>query len=137
VQLLLATDQTLRSQVKVTQSEGKLRLTGSTGSEAQRTWAEQVARLIEPDLICDLQVVPATSELKPADVDDESLQALVLFRLRLARETEHLPLKVKASRGVLTLQGKVRSEALRQRVEHIARATVGLHELRSTLTLSP
>jgi osmotically-inducible protein OsmY len=96
-----------------------------------------VARLIEPDLICDLQVVPATSELKPADVDDESLQALVLFRLRLARETEHLPLKVKASRGVLTLQGKVRSEALRQRVEHIARATVGLHELRSTLTLSP
>jgi osmotically-inducible protein OsmY len=137
VQLLLATDQTLRSQVKVTESEGKLRLTGAAGSEAQRSWAEQVARLIEPDLICDLHVGPSTTELKPADVDDESLQALVLFRLRLARETEHLPLKVKAHRGVLTLQGKVRSEVLRQRVEHIARATIGLRELRSTLAISP
>jgi osmotically-inducible protein OsmY len=138
VQLLLATDQTLRSQVKVTESEGKLRLTGSVGSEAQRSWAEQLARAVEPDLISDLQVSPtAPSELKLADVDDESLQALVLFRLRLARETEHLPLKVKASRGVLTLQGKVRTEALRQRVEHIARATLGLRELRSTLTISP
>ena len=85
----------------------------------------------------DLQVVPTESVVKSADVDDESLQALVLFRLRLIRETEHLPLKVKANRGVLTLQGKVRTEALRQRVENVARATVGLRELRSSLTIAP
>jgi osmotically-inducible protein OsmY len=137
VQLLLATDQTLRSQVRVTENEGKLRLTGSVSSEAQRTWAEQLARAVEPDLISDLQTGAAAAELKPADVDDESLQSLVLFRLRLGRETEHLPLKVKANRGVLTLQGKVRTEALRQRVEHVARATLGLRELRSTLTVAP
>jgi len=73
---------------------------------------------------------------KPAEVDDESLQAFVLIRLRLVRETEHLPLRVKANRGVLALQGKVRSEALRQRAENIARSTLGLRELRSTLTIA-
>ena len=46
------------------------------------------------------------------------LQALVLFRLRLVRETEHLPVRVKANRGIVALQGKVRTEALRQRVEN-------------------
>jgi osmotically-inducible protein OsmY len=137
IQLLLATDQTLRSQVKVTENEGKLHLTGTVGSEAQRAWAEQMAQAVEPDLVSDLQIEASTAEMKSADVDDESLQALVLFRLRLIRETEHLPLKVKAHRGVLTLQGKVRTEALRQRVEHIARATLGLRELRSTLTIAP
>ena len=137
VHLLLATDQTLRSHVKVTENEGKLRLTGAVSSEAQRSWAEQLARAVDSDVISDLQVASASSELKPADVDDESLQALVLFRLRLVRETEHLPVKVKANRGVLALQGKVRTEALRQRVEHLARATLGLRELRSTLTIAP
>ncbi len=138
VQLLLATDQTLRSQVKVTEMSGKLAISGSVGSEAQKSWAEQLARAVEPDIASDLQVVPAIdSALKSTDVDDESLQALVLYRLRLVRETEHLPLKVKAHRGVLTLHGKVRSEALRQRVEHMARATLGLRELRSSLTIAP
>jgi osmotically-inducible protein OsmY len=138
IQLLLATDQTLRSQVKVSDDGGKLTLSGSVGSEVQKTWAEQLARSIEAVVVSELKVVPANeSTLKPADVDDESLQALVLFRLRLVRETEHLPVKVKAHRGVLTVQGKVRSEALRQRVEHMARATLGLRELRSSLTIAP
>jgi len=48
----------------------------------------------------------------------------VLFRLRLVRETEHLPVRVKANRGVVAVQGKVRTEALRQRVENIARSTL-------------
>ena len=59
-----------------------------------------------------------------------------LFRLRLVRETEHVPVRVKATRGIVTIQGKVRTEALRQRVENIARSTLGLKELRSSLTIS-
>jgi osmotically-inducible protein OsmY len=138
MQLLLATDQSLRSQVKISDEGGKLTISGAVGSEAQKSWAEQLARSVEADLVSELEVVPAIdSTLKSTEVDDESLQALVLFRLRLVRETEHLPLKVKAHRGVLTLQGKVRSEALRQRVEHMARATLGLRELRSSLTIAP
>ena len=74
---------------------------------------------------------------KAPDVDDESLQALVLLRLRLVRETEHLHIRVKANRGVVTLQGKVRTEALRQRVENLTRSTIGLKELRSSLTIVP
>ena len=137
-QLLLATDQSLRSQVKVTQEGNTLHLSGSVGSEAQKSWAEQLVRAAGAEVKSDLQVVPAIeSSIKATQVDDESLQALVLFRLRLVRETEHLPLKVKANRGTLTLQGKVRSEALRQRVENIARATLGLRELRSSLTIAP
>jgi osmotically-inducible protein OsmY len=137
VQLLYATDQSLRSQVEVAQDGAMLRLSGAVGSEAQKSWAEQLARAVGAELISELQVVPTIeSTIKAAQVDDESLQALVLYRLRLVRETEHLPLKVKASRGVLTLQGKVRTEALRQRVENIARATLGLRELRSSLTIA-
>jgi osmotically-inducible protein OsmY len=137
VQLLLATDQSLRSQVKVSEESGVLRISGSVGSEAQKSWVEQLAGSVDAEMKSDLTVVPTESVVKSADVDDESLQALVLFRLRLIRETEHLPLKVKANRGVLTLQGKVRSETLRQRVENVARATVGLRELRSSLTIAP
>jgi len=74
---------------------------------------------------------------EPLAVDDESLQALILFRLRLVRETEHVPLRVKANRGVVTIQGKVRAEALRQRVENIARSTMGLRELRSSIAITP
>ena len=69
-------------------------------------------------------------------IDDESQEALVLFRLRLVRETEHVPVRVKANRGVVAVQGKVRAEALRQRVENIARSTLGLKELRSTLAIA-
>jgi osmotically-inducible protein OsmY len=138
VQLLLATDQSLRSQVQVTQEGDTLRLSGSVGSESQKNWAEQLVRAVGAEVISELQVVPTIeSALKATQVDDESLQALVLYRLRLVRETEHLPLKVKANRGILTLHGKVRTEALRQRVENIARATLGLRELRSSLTIAP
>jgi len=137
VQLLLATDQSLRSQVQVAEGKGVLRLTGTVGSEAQKSWAEQLVRAVGAEVMSELKVSPlAASALKAATLDDESLQALVLYRLRLVRETEHLPLKVKANRGVLTLHGKVRTEALRQRVENIARATLGLRELRSSLTIA-
>jgi osmotically-inducible protein OsmY len=81
--------------------------------------------------------VAAPDAIRPPDVDDESLEAMILFRLRLVRETEHLPVRVKALRGVVTLQGKVRSEALRQKVENLARSTLGLKELRSSLSLAP
>ena len=63
-------------------------------------------------------------------------EALVLFRLRLVRETEHLPVRVKATRGVIAISGKVRTEALRQRVENIARSTLGLRELRSSISIA-
>jgi osmotically-inducible protein OsmY len=137
IQLLLATDQSLRSQIKVSDESGALRISGSVGSESQKSWVEQLAGAVDAEVKSDLQVMPTESVVKLADVDDESLQALVLFRLRLIRETEHLPLKVKAHRGVLTLHGKVRTESLRQRVENVARATVGLRELRSSLTIAP
>jgi osmotically-inducible protein OsmY len=138
IQLLFATDQSLRSQVQVTEKDRALHLSGTVGSDAQKSWAEQLARAVGAEMTSELQVLPAIeTALKATTVDDESLQALVLYRLRLVRETEHLPLKVKASRGVLTLSGKVRTEALRQRVENIARATLGLRELRSSLTIAP
>jgi osmotically-inducible protein OsmY len=135
--LLLATDQTLRTQVKISEVDGRLKLGGSVGSETQKSWAEQLARLVEADAISDLHVSATDTPIKSTEVDDESLQALVLFRLRLARETEHLPLTAIAKRGVVTLTGKVRTETLRQRVENLARATLGVIELRSSLTVAP
>jgi len=141
IEFLFATDQTLRSGVQVSYSEGSLILHGQVSSIAQKSWAEQLAEAaggkVQSRLkISEATTVSATKPIDPPPLDNESLQALVLFRLRLVRETEHLRVRVKASRGVVTLQGKVRTEALRQRVENLARSTLGLRELRSTLAIA-
>lgn len=141
VQFLFATDQTLRSGVQAALSESHLLLQGEVSSAAQKNWAEQLAEAAGAEVqsrlkVGDATTFPATHPAEPPLLDDESQQALVLFRLRLVRETEHLPVRVKANRGVVALQGKVRTEALRQRVENIARSTLGLRELRSSLTIS-
>ena len=137
VHYLFATDQTLHG-VKATLSEGYLTLEGDVHSIAQKNWAEQLAEAAGGEIQSRLKIrdgIEAPAAEVPS-LDDESLQALVLFRLRLVRETEHLPVRVKANRGVVTLQGKVRTEALRQRVENIARSTLGLKELRSSLSIA-
>jgi osmotically-inducible protein OsmY len=138
-QLLFATDQTLRSDMKLALEEGRLVLSGEATSPAQKSWAELLVAAVGGDLTSRLEMgIPShASPAKAPDVDDESLQALVLLRLRLVRETEHLHIRVKANRGVVTLQGKVRTEALRQRVENLTRSTIGLRELRSSLTIVP
>jgi len=142
VQFLFATDQTLRSGVQISRSEGNLVLQGEVSSAPQKSWAEQLTEaaggLVQSKIkISEAITFAATHLAEPPLLDDESLQTLVLFRLRLVRETEHLPVRVKAVRGIVTVQGKVRTEALRQRVENIARSTLGLRELRSTLSIAP
>jgi osmotically-inducible protein OsmY len=140
IHLLFATDQTLRTGVQISTHDGVLTLEGQVGSAAQKNWAEQLAGSAGGEIDSRLKVAAsaagASAENNSLDVDDESLQALVLLRLRLVRETEHLPLRVKAGRGVVSLQGKVRTEALRQRVENLTRSTLGLRELRSTLSIA-
>lgn len=140
LQLLYATDQTLRSGVQVNLLEDTLALEGQIPSTVQKNWAELLVVAIGSEAHSKLKVVapaPGTPQVesKPVDIDDESLQALILFRLRLVRETEHLTIRVKANRGIVSLQGKVRTEALRQRVENLTRSTLGLKELRSTLSI--
>ncbi len=141
VKYLFATDQTLRSGVRIDAVDSIPTLEGEVSSEAQKNWAEQLAHSVGGDIQSRLRVsatttFPTTPLTEPPHVDDESLQALILFRLRLVRETEHVPIRVKANRGVVTIQGKVRTEALRQRVENIARSTLGLRELRSSLAIA-
>jgi osmotically-inducible protein OsmY len=142
VSFLFATDQTLRSGVHVSSGEdGGLVLQGEVSSTAQKSWAEQIAEASGADVHSRLTVRTGTasSTAQPAEpplLDDESLQALVLFRLRMLRETEHLPVRVKASRGIVTLQGKLRTEMLRQRAENLSRSTLGLRELRSSLSIA-
>ena len=139
-QFLFATDQTLRSGVRVGSLDGHAALQGEVSSAAQKNWAEQLAHAVSPEIQSRLQVSESTSfsaaASEPPQIDDESLQALILFRLRLVRETEHVPVRVKATRGVVAISGKVRTEALRQRVENIARSTLGLRELRSSLSIA-
>ena len=143
ISFLFATDQTLRSGVQVIYYDGVLTLQGEVSSVPQKHWAEQIAEAVtgvevRSRLTVNTMTPFASPHLtEPPVLDDESLQALVLFRLRLVRETEHLPLRVKASRGIVTLQGKVRTEALRQRVENLSRSTLGLRELRSLISIAP
>jgi osmotically-inducible protein OsmY len=138
IQSLLATDQTLRSGVVVSIREGRHLLEGEVGTSAQKNWAEQLAGAVGGDIESKLKIGVSTADsisAETAPVDDESLQALILFRLRLLRDTEHLPVKVTANRGIVAIQGKVNTEALRQRVENIARSTLGVRELRSSLSI--
>jgi len=139
VALLFATDQTLRTRVQIQVQEGRLKLEGQVHSAAQKNWAEQLVQAAGGEIDSKLKIAAsaAPAPANPPDVDDESLQALILIRLRLVRETEHLPLRVKANRGVVILQGKVRTEALRQRTENLTRSTLGLRELRSSLSIAP
>jgi osmotically-inducible protein OsmY len=141
VQFLFATDQTLRSGVQVSLDGGYLTLQGEVSSVAQKNWAEQLAEAAGGEVQSRLKVTDATTfaaaaTTEPPVIDDESQEALVLFRLRLVRETEHLPVRVKATRGIIAVSGKVRTEALRQRVENIARSTLGLRELRSSISIA-
>lgn len=137
IQFLFATDQTLRSGVRIGLLDGRLTLEGEANSAAQKNWAEQLAEAAGGKINSQLTISPATTEAKePPQIDDESLQALVLFRLRLVRDTEDLTIKVKANRGIVSLQGKVRTEALRQLVENLSRSTLGLRELRSSLSIA-
>lgn len=140
IQLLFATDQTLHSGVQVAAVDGHLVLEGEVRSAAQQSWAEQLAEAAGGKVLSQLKTNATPPSMakasEPTKIDDESLQALILFRLRLVSETEHLAVKVKAVRGIVALQGKVRTEALRQRVENIARSTLGVRELRSSLTLA-
>jgi len=141
VEFLFATDQTLRTGIRVALRDGHLALDGEVISPAQKTWAEQLAKAAGAEVISNLAEstftpAPMLKVTEPPQVDDESLQALVLFRLSLVRETENLSIKVKATRGVVTLQGKIPSEVLRQRAENIARSTLGIRELRSSLSIA-
>ncbi len=138
LQLMFATDQTLRCGLRVSVAEKQLILEGETTSPAQKAWAEQLTSILAGRVDSRVRTTSGTAAApaSPVDMDDESLQALALMRLRLARETEHLPLRVKASRGVITLQGKVRTEALRQRAENLVRSTLGLRELRSSIAIA-
>ena len=106
--LLLITDQTLRAGLQVHAENGRLTLQGRVDSPAQKSWADVLLSSTGAEVDSRLEVAPIPSHqvTKPADVDDESLQALVLLRLRLVRETEHLPVKVKAHRGVVTFAGQ-------------------------------
>jgi osmotically-inducible protein OsmY len=141
VQFLFATDQTLRSGVHASLADGHVSLQGEVHTVAQKNWAEQLAEAAGASVQSALKVAdgtafPTTQPIEPPLIDDESQEALVLFRLRLVRETEHVPVRVKANRGIVVVQGKVRTEALRQRVENVARSTLGLRELRSSLSIS-
>jgi hypothetical protein len=141
IQFLFAADQTLRTGVRASLVNGGVRLEGEVENSAQKLWAEQLAEAAGGQIESHLATTtftpaPVLKLTEPAQLDDESLQALVLFRLGLVRETNNLSVKVKAVRGVVALQGKVGTEALRQRVENIARSTLGMRELRSTLSIA-
>ena len=141
IQFLFATDQTLRTGVRASLIDGGVRLEGEIENSAQKLWAEQLAEAaggkVESSLaISTFTPAPMLKLAEPPQLDDESLQALVLFRLTLVQETQNLHLKVKAARGVVALQGKVGTEALRQRAENIARSTLGVRELRSSLSIT-
>jgi osmotically-inducible protein OsmY len=138
---LFATDQTLRTGLYVLAQKEGVALEGEVPSALQKQWAEQLALSVGGPVDSRLKVNPSIpsariDSLSSPSIDDESLQALILLRLQLTRDAKYLPVWVKVSGGTALMQGKVRTEALRQRAENIARATLGVVELRSSISIS-
>lgn len=140
ITLLFATDQTLRGGVQVLAKKEGVAIEGEVPSATEKQWAERLAVAagapVESKLKTQASMPPTRMAQTIPRIDDESLQALVLLRLQLTCDTKNLPLRVKASGGTVTLQGKVRTEALRQHAENIVRATLGVADLRSSISMA-
>lgn len=136
VELLLATDRNLSQRVELVAEREQLVVRGGVREEAHRSWAEQLAATAKQQVGNEVRVKEEPSGAdRPAQarVDDDSLTALVQLRLHLAGQPDLQGISVKSHAGVVSLEGRVEDEHSRRQAEALARTTLGLRELRSSL----
>jgi osmotically-inducible protein OsmY len=140
LQLMLATDERLCSEgIEISLSDGIAKVSGQVSSTENKTWAETLLRAIEPEAKFSLRVtthkVIASTAKAPFWIDDDSLQALALTRLKLAVPLAALEFRAFSQRQGITLSGSVRNTTEKTLAESIAHNTYGLREFKSSLVV--
>jgi hyperosmotically inducible periplasmic protein len=99
-----------------------------------RTWIRAAATLA---LAASLSVGCGSARtLRPATTDDSSVSTRVRTVLLNDPQVNGGNINVTASNGVVTLSGRVRSEAERERAVALARQTSGVSDVRSELAVT-
>lgn len=110
--------------IRVEANSGNVVLRGTVGAESEKAAATSIAQNVEGvrsvenllEIDKDLVRPSGTDRSLGEAIDDTALLAKVRTALRLDRETRPLSLQVSARAGTVTLEGRVPSEELRDRV---------------------
>lgn len=129
---LEANDTVKARQVDVATREGVVYLTGVVDTEEARREAGRVAWRTEgvDGVVNDLTVGERTVG---SWVDDVMIGSKVKSKLVAYSGIRGWDIDVGSSQGVVTLIGRVRSEAIRSDAEHLARGTSGVKEVHNEL----
>jgi osmotically-inducible protein OsmY len=141
LQLILATDGSLTDgTLQATSDRKAIHLKGHVETPAQLAWVKTISKAILGNAAVSLNVtVSATPDRKPnrrIHVDDDSIQALCLFRLRLAEPLGSRELRIKSVKQSVLLTGKVKSEAEKKLAEEITSSTLGIRGFRSNVQVA-
>jgi osmotically-inducible protein OsmY len=138
-------DEDVRGRViDVETSEGAVTLTGEVGSEGERWQAVALAGSTDgvtsvDDRLSIAAAVPAGAGSGPSadttPVEDGWITTKIQAKYFLDRDIKGREIDVDTRAGVVTLTGRVDSEAARQEAETVARQTRGVREVNNRLTL--
>ncbi len=138
LQLMLATDSRLCSEgIVVVVNAGNAKVTGQVTSSENKSWAESLLRSVASEAkmalhIASHKVITAPPK-SPISIDDDSLQALALTRLKLVPSFSRLEIKVSSQRQALVLSGSAPAAVDKTLAESIVKNTYGLREFKSNL----
>jgi hyperosmotically inducible protein len=131
---LQANDQVKARQVDVETREGTVYLTGVVDTEAARLEAARVAWHTEGvrGVVNDLTVGERTVG---SEIDDVMISSKIKVKLIANSDIKAGDIDVSSSQGVVTLIGRVSSEAIKNEAERIARGTAGVKGVHNELTV--
>ena len=131
---LEANDKVKAKQVDVQTREGTVYLTGVVDTEEARREAARVAWRTEGvrGVVNDLTVGERTVG---SWIDDVLISSKVKTKLIANSEIKSGDIDVSSSQGVVTLIGRVSSQAIKDDAERIARATSGVTDVNNELTV--
>lgn len=148
VKTQLAADDTVKAyQIDVETRDKVVTLSGSVNTEAEKTQAVAVARLVDGVAnVVDNITVRGTAEgamPRPADtpggdaVRDAAVTAAVKTKLLADPKTSGLKIDVDTKDGMVTLTGTVRSQGEKDEAVRLARQTENVRNVTDQMTVAP
>ena len=113
-------------------SEGVVHLAGTVDNAAEKQLAEQEARSVDNvrQVINDIHIGDVTGGQM---ADDGTITAKVKAKLAASAEINPFNVDVATSQGIVSLVGRVKTEAQKAEAERIARETAGVRGVRNLL----
>lgn len=136
LQLMLATDAMLASEgIEVHVTNGQAKISGQVSTAEHKSWADTLLHSVVPLAKLSLSV-NGKADTKPSpSIDDDSLQALALTRLKLIPSLTAGDLRATSQRQGLTLTGTIRTPGEKELAEAVVKHTFGLRDFKGALTV--